>query len=64
MPRFKVTITQRDLAPVDAAAATKCKCKCDTGAGPISSAPDGRGASEVAPGKQADPPVELSPLSD
>ena len=29
MPQFEVTVTQRDTAPVDAAAATKCKCKCD-----------------------------------
>jgi hypothetical protein len=30
MPRFDVTVTPREHAPVDAPAAAKCKCKCDS----------------------------------
>jgi len=64
MPRFEVTVTQRDAAPVDAAPSTKCKCKCDLTTGPVSLAPDQRGAGDGAPGEQAHRPIELSPLSD
>ncbi len=64
MPRFEVTVTQRDVAPVDAAPSTKCKCKCDATAGPVSLAPDQPGAGKGAPGEQAQRRIELSPLSD
>jgi hypothetical protein len=61
MRRFEITVTERDLAPVDHPAASKCKCKCgDTGAGAVSPAPDVRGSGEGVSEGQA----SLSPLGD
>ena len=63
MTRFEVTVTQRDLAPVDAAAATKCKCKCDL-QGPPSPAGRLDREAEDGSGREALPSVELSPLAE
>ena len=61
MRRFDVTVTERDLAPVDHPAASKCKCKCgDSGVGPVPSAPAVEAAGETPPAGQA----PLSPLGD
>jgi hypothetical protein len=61
MQRFEVTVTERDLAPVDHPAASKCKSKSgDANGGAIPSAPDVRGSGEGAP----DGPASLSPLGD
>ncbi|MDX6660612.1 MAG: hypothetical protein QOJ55_1434 [Solirubrobacteraceae bacterium] len=61
MKRFEVTLTERDLAPVDHPAASKCKCKCgDANGGAVPSAPDVRGSGEGSPHEQAC----LSPLGE
>jgi hypothetical protein len=62
MPRFDVSVTERDPAPTQADRAQKCKCKCECVAplpGPWSRVP-------AAPTAAAVPPrvTELSPLSD
>jgi hypothetical protein len=60
MQRYEITVTERDLAPVDHPAASKCKCKCgDSSGGTVSLAPDVR-AGAGAPAGQA----PLSPLGD
>ena len=64
MARFEVTVTQRDLAPVDAAAATKCKCKCDTFPGLPAPARGSDRVAEEGPGREAPQSVELSPLAE
>jgi len=63
MPRFEVTVTQRDLAPVDAAAATKCKCKCDL-QGPPSPARGSDRVAEDRADREARQSVQLSPLAE
>ncbi len=62
MRRFEVTVTERDLAPVDHPAASKCKCKCGdaSGGAPVSLSPDVRGTGEDTSGQRA----SLSPLGD
>jgi hypothetical protein len=58
---FEITVTERDLAPVDHPAATKCKCKCgDSGGGSVLFSPDVGEAGGAAP----DGPGSLSPLGD
>jgi hypothetical protein len=65
MASFDVTVTQRDLAPVDAAAASKCKCKCDgAGGAPAPAAHRPAGAGEERSANGARQSVELSPLAD
>ena len=62
MARFEVTVTQRDDAPVNAAAASKCKC--DASGGPPAPA---RGLDRVTPGGadgRARRSVQLSPLAE
>jgi len=65
MARFDVTVTDRDLAPVDASAATKCKCKCDSGS-PVSPPERTDRAPQVpeAGSRARARDVELSPLAD
>jgi hypothetical protein len=61
MQRFEITVTERELAPVDHPAASKCKCKClDGSGGPVSFTPDVQGADDGVPSGQA----SLSPLAD
>ena len=61
MQRFEITVTERDLAPVDHPAASKCKCKCgDAGGGSVLVSPDVGEAGEGPPAGQA----PLSPLGD
>jgi hypothetical protein len=65
MPRFEVAVTQRETAPVDAAAATKCKCKCDnSGLDPAAVRRRPARAEEHHSNGATRPSVELSPLAE
>jgi hypothetical protein len=62
MPRFDVSVSERDPDPTQADRAQKCKCKCDCIApvpGPWSRVP-----AELSPTAATPRFTELSPLGD
>ncbi len=62
MPRFDVSVTERDPGPAQPDRAQKCKCKCEcvqSIPGPWSRVPAEPTLAAGAPGS-----LEISPLSD